>query len=176
MGVIILGSTLALRSALAQAARRQWADTSDSRNPREGPIRVTACLMAVEILSGVTGFHELCTKTKDYGVRGEALSWRKEITMQTEIRTGQRTGSPLSPRPMASPPTPFFVGQRLRKQTLHNEVVHLRQWFGQGSNHWGRVEHFKNQRVGCLWGMLCIYQGVKERKRQDLRYYQPQTG
>ena len=74
MREIISGSTLAFRSALAPAARRQWTEMSDSRNPREGPTIVTACLMAVEIILGVTGFHEPCTKTEDSGVRGEALA------------------------------------------------------------------------------------------------------
>ena len=59
MRVMILGSTLAFRSALAPAACKQQTDTLDSRNPREGPTRVTACLMAVVIMLGVTGFYEL---------------------------------------------------------------------------------------------------------------------
>ena len=65
MRVIILGSTLAFRSAFAPSARKQQAETSEARNPREGPTRVTACLMAVDIMFGVIGFHEPLRNTEE---------------------------------------------------------------------------------------------------------------
>ena len=134
MRVIILGSTLALRNAFVPAARKQRAETSEARNSRDGPTRVTACLMTVEIILGVTGFHNPLRKTDESGVRGEALARRSNIMIQTRVRTGQSIGSPLKPRPITSPLTPFFCMAKVKeakvaqRSCVSEEVTRSRQW------------------------------------------------
>ena len=42
---MVMGSTLAMKRAMAPVARRLRAETSAALRPREGPKKVTACLI-----------------------------------------------------------------------------------------------------------------------------------
>ena len=111
----MLGSTLALRSAFAPAALRHRAETSLAWKPRDGPRKVTACLMVVDIIVGVIFFHLLLSATDESGVFGPALARRRLVTMRTRDFTGQSSWSPLQARPITSPVTPFFCSSKVRE-------------------------------------------------------------
>jgi hypothetical protein len=118
MSDMISGSTLALRRAFAPAARRQRAETSLDKNPREGPKKVTACLMAVEILVGVTGSHRPSQRTEASKVSGDAPVSLSCVIIRTIAFTGHRRTSPLHPKPTTSPCTPFFCNVNVSEQKV----------------------------------------------------------
>ena len=60
-------------------------------------------------------------KTEDKGVRGDALAWRSKRTIQTRVRTGQRTGSLLRPRPITSPQMPFFCKSKVKEANVEQQ-------------------------------------------------------
>jgi len=89
MSEMIDGSTLAFKSALAPAARRQRAETSFSKKPMVGPKNLTAFLMVKVIIVGVIGFQRLLWNTDERSVVGVALVRRRANTIRTVVLTGQ---------------------------------------------------------------------------------------
>jgi len=72
---MMLVSTLATNNAIAPAARRDLADTSDARNPRSAPSRSTVDLRVLVMREGVTDWvrEPLPVYTRPKGVDKGAL-------------------------------------------------------------------------------------------------------
>ena len=106
-------STWAQRRAFAPAARKQRADTSVGRKPKDGR-KVTASRRAEVMWDGKTLRHRLLWNAVESGVSGGALKRWRCRTRRIMAVTGHKTGSPLRPRPMTSLRTPFFCVVNVR--------------------------------------------------------------
>mmetsp|Transcript_30800 Transcript_30800/g.69101 ORF Transcript_30800/g.69101 Transcript_30800/m.69101 type:complete len:215 (+) Transcript_30800:111-755(+) len=113
-------STLANKSALAPAARNEHAETSSGRKPSDGPMERTVSRKVSVIMEGVTLRGEVHTVAR--GVVGSALWARRWMTRLITARTGHRKASPLRPRPMTSPRTPFFWSVKVSETKVAHRI------------------------------------------------------
>ena len=105
----MLGSTSAQSKAVAPPARRDRAETSFGVKPYWRPRRVVARRRAVVMAEGETAASAAGRgQYEASGVVGGAECRRRWTRRRAAAKTGQQSGSPLRPRPMTSPRTPFF--------------------------------------------------------------------
>ena len=101
-------STFAHSKALAPAAQRHRALTSDRLNPSEaGDWNVIAWRSVLVIMGGIIFSHRV-VNTRAMGSVVLALLSRRWSSLLVMEMTGHRVGQPLLANPMTSPRTPFF--------------------------------------------------------------------